>query len=85
MQKVVAELTDTHFPLLRLRKRSNELPWITKKIRKLWKRKVRLYKKKGGSDAWWETDRQLQECIEEARTGFVDRMLEDGNRGQSFY
>ena len=85
LQKVVAELSDKHFPLVRLRRRSNELPWITKRIRKLWKRKVRLYKKKGRSDAWWETDRRLQECIEEARCGFVDRMLEDGNRGRSFY
>ena len=85
LQGVVAELTDKHFPLVRLRKRSNELPWISKRIRKLWKRKIRLYKKNGRSDAWWEMDRQLQECIDEVRMGFLDRMLEDGTRGRSFY
>lgn len=40
-------LTDRYFPLVRVCKRSNEDRWIHFGIRKLWKRKLRLYKKEG--------------------------------------
>ena len=78
LELVVAKLTDKHFPLARVRKRSNEAPWITRHIRRLWKRKIRLYKKGGRCDKWWDTDRQLQERINESREAFVEKMLEGG-------
>ena len=81
----VGALTEKHFPLARTRKRSTEPPWITKRIKRLWKKKLRIYKKKGKNAVWWNTDHVLQEAITEARTGFVDRILEDGNSGRSFY
>lgn len=40
LEKVIEELTDKHFPLERVRKRSNESLWITKCVRRLWKRKI---------------------------------------------
>ena len=83
LEEAIGELTDRHFPLVRVRKRSNESPWITKRIRRMWKRKIRLYKKAGKSRAWWETERVLQESIAEARSGFVEKMLEEGNNGKA--
>ena len=71
LERVVGELTDKHFPLARVRKRSNEAPWVTGKIRRLLKRKIRIYKKRGKSDRWWETDRNLQAKIQESRETFV--------------
>ena len=47
LNEVMENLLEKHFPLARIRKRSNESPWITRKIRELWKRKVRLYKRGG--------------------------------------
>ena len=47
MEITIAKLTEKHFPLVRVRKRSNESPWITRGIRRLWKRKIRIYKKGG--------------------------------------
>ena len=78
-------LTDIHFPMERTRKRSNEHPWITQSIRRLWKKKIRIYKKGGRSHKWWDVDRRLQKEIEEARDQFVKRLLEDGNAGRSLY
>ena len=49
------------------------------------KRKLRLYKKGGRCEKWWETDRQLQERIDESRGAFVERMLEEGPSSRSFY
>ena len=63
--------------------RSNEAPWITRAIQRLWKRKIRLYKKAGRCQAWW--DKTLQAKINESRNGFVDRILEEGGTGKTFY
>ena len=43
---------------------------------------MRLYKKSGRCNRWWDTDRRLQAEIEEARNGFFDRLLEEGNGGK---
>lgn len=85
LRDTIGTLTDKHFPVARVRKRSNESPWITRKIRKLRRRKLRLYKKGGRSDSWWQTDRIMQTKIEESRNSFVDRMLDGGANGRSFY
>ena len=85
LEEVTSALTEKHFPLVRVRKRSNEDPWITRSIRRLWKKKVRLYNRAGKCAAWWETDAILQREIDAAKEGFVDRLLEDGGNGRSFY
>ena len=85
LEETFDTLTNKHFPLVCVRKRSNESPWITRKIRRTWRRKIRLYRKAGRSRAWWETERKIQAKITEARAGFVERLLEDGNNGKSFY
>ena len=48
-------------------------------------KKIRIYKKAGRSDAWWEVDRVLQEQIKSSRESFVEKMLEEGNSSKSFY
>ena len=52
LEQKIAALADTHFPLRRNRRRSNEDPWITRGIRRLWKKKLIIYKKGGRNDAW---------------------------------
>ena len=84
-EEIVSELTEKHFPLVRVRKRSNESPWITRHIRRLWKRKIRAYNKEGKSEKYWEIERTLQEQISSSREAFVERMLEEGNSGKSSY
>ena len=85
LEKKILELTDKHFPLQRVRRRSNEDPWITRHIRRLWKRKLRLYKKDGRSASWWATDAQLQDAIADSKELFVEKLLEEGGSGKSFY
>ena len=85
LEQKIATLTDTHFPLRRDRRRSNEDPWITRGIRRLWKKKLRIYKRGGRSDAWWATDAVLQNAIAESKENYVERLLEDGGNSRSFY
>ena len=84
-EKKLAELTEQHFPLARVRKRSNEDLWISRKIRRLWKKKIREYKKGGKTEKWWRADVALQEEIQTAKEEFVERLLEGGNSGRSVY
>ena len=85
LEGVIDKLTECHFPLVRVRKRSNESPWITWGIRRLWKKKIRVYKKEGKSQNWWDVDRVLQEKIDKSRAEFVEKILDEGNSGRSFY
>ena len=84
LEEVISNLTEKHFPLARVRKRSNEAPWITRNIRRLWKQKLRLYKKGGRCEKWWDTEHQLQKRIDESREAFVERILEEGNSSRSW-
>ena len=85
VRKAIDVLTEQHFPLVRVRKRSNESLWITRGIRRLWKKKIRIYKKEGRSQAWWDTDAIIQGKIEDSRNAFVEKILEEGNAGRSFF
>ena len=85
LEGVILELTDRHFPLVRVRKRSNEDPWIHQGIRRLLKKKIRIYKKSGRSQAWWDTDSLLQKEISDSKETYVEKMLAQGNSGKSFY
>ena len=67
LERTIARMTDKHFPKIRSRWCSNEPPRITHRIRKLWKKKCRIYKKGGRTDAWWRTDETMQEQIKKSR------------------
>ena len=85
LEMKIAELTDFHFPRRRVRRRSNEDPWITRRIRRLWKKKVRLYRKGGRCQRWWATDRELQMSIAESREAYVERLLDGGSNNRAFF
>ena len=85
LEEKIAELTERHFPLQRVRKRSNEDPWITRSIRRLWKKKIRLYRKNGKCAAWKETDKRLQTMIDKSKEEFVEKLLGEGGSGRAFY
>lgn len=59
-EAVILGLTDALFPLVLTRKRSTKAPWITHHIRKLWKKKFRLFKKKGKCGRWHEVNNEFQ-------------------------
>lgn len=84
LEEKIAELTEKHFPLQRVRRRSNEDLWITRNIRQLWKKKLRIYKKEGRTVEWWATDDKLQIAIETSKENYVEKLLEDGGNSRSF-
>ena len=72
----IARLTDKHFPLVTIRKRSNEKPWITNGIRRRAKKKKMIYREQGRSQAWRRADARLQAEINLKKQEFVEEVLE---------
>ena len=85
LEGAIASLTEKHFPLTRVRRRSNEDPWITRGIRRLWKKKIRYYKQAGKSKKWWAAEEKLQLAISKSKEEFVEKLLLEGSNGRSFY
>ena len=76
-ESVIQGITESHFPLISVRQRSNEDPWITNGIRRRAKKKRRLYRRRGRTAAWKKTDADLQADISEKRQEFVEKLLQD--------
>ena len=77
------QITDRHIPLVQVRRRSNEDPWITNGIRRRARRKRRLYRRKGRSAAWKRADEALQAEISQRRQDFVEELILDP--GKNYY
>ena len=75
-EQKIAALTDVHFPLRSTRVRSNEDPWITNGIRRRAKRKKRLYKRTGRSEAWKRADERLEREVAQKKQEFVDALVD---------
>ena len=82
-ESVIQSSTDSHFPLISVRQRSNEDPWITNGIRRRAKKKRRLYRRRGRTAAWKKADADLQADISEKRQEFVEKLLQDP--GKNYY
>ena len=68
-ERTLQKITDSYYPLITIRRRSNEDPWITNGIRRRVKRKRRLYRRCGRTRAWKKADDDLQAEIDQKKTG----------------
>ena len=80
----IEELTDRHFPYKTYRVRSNEYPWITHGIRRLTKKRKRLYRHEGKSRRWHEMRETTERMIEESKETFINN-IESNSSGDSAY
>ena len=84
-ESTIKTMTDKHFPLTTYRKRSNEDPWITHRIRRKAKRKRRLFRKGGRSQKWRAVTKSLETDIRESKESFVDELIASGGEGKDFF
>ena len=77
---LVKAFKDTLFPLVSVRKRSNELPWITQGIRKLARKKKRVYKREGKSLLWANAQARADYLIEASKEKFANESENGGPR-----
>ena len=51
-QSIITEALETFFPLVRVRRKTSDCPWINDKIRELIKDRKEIYGREGKSDKW---------------------------------
>ena len=79
------ELTDRLFPTVSIRCRDNEPPWITNGIRKLAKRKTRIYKREGKSVLWWRLQTQQDKMTEDSMADYVTGIERAGPNTRKYF
>ena len=79
-ETVLSSIVDRLFPFKTVRLRSNEAPWITNRIRRLFRRKCRVYKRDGKSRLWQQLQDRHAELLARSRKEFAERMKKGGVR-----
>ena len=84
-EKYTSGMVERLFPLKSVRYRDNEAPWMTEGIRRLSKRKRRVFKREGKSPFWFRLCDKMLEAIEKSKTDLVDRVAASGTSSRSYY
>lgn len=77
-------LTDELFPMMSMRVRSNEDPWVTNGVRRLARKKNRVYKREGKSRLWHQLQARMDHLIEQSKSEYVDNIEKSGSTKQYF-
>ena len=78
-ERILSQLADEHFPIVRRRVRSNEAPWVTDGVRSLQKKKKRVYKRDGKCRLWLTLQNKVDELLETSKQQFANKAKEGGN------
>ena len=70
----ISELYDQYFPERTVKTRSSDLPWVTKRIKRIIRRKKRRYKRSGKDRTWVYIDRFLQDELRQNRIRHLDKV-----------
>ena len=84
-EEKTSEMMNRLFPLTSTRHRSNEDPWITDGIRKLAKRKARVYRREKKSDYWQALQRRLSKLIFYSKQQFIARVRQGGTSTKAYF
>ena len=70
---ILSDLLDRHFPLKVSKKKSDDLPWMDDRARKLIRRKAAIYKSEGASARWQAARIGVEEYLEDRRERFLEK------------
>ena len=85
LESRVEELTDRFFPLQTVRCRSNDPPWITNGIRRLAKRKARIFKREGKSPLWIRLRDDQDAMMADSKSAYIERLEDSGTDTRAFF
>ena len=88
MTNTLDSLYKKNFPLKSFTVKTSDAEWMTKSIRRLSKKKKRLYTRKGKTKCWKELDAKIVAEIKEAKENLLEKVkkkvLDSGNSGSFF-
>ena len=80
---VLQHLYDKHFPLITVKTRSCDPPWITKRIKRKIRNRKREFARSGRSARWRKKKEECDRMIEESKKAYIEkvkkRIKEAGN------
>ena len=79
------EMTDRLFPKQSIRCRDTDPPWVTNGVRRMSRKKKRVWKREGKSRLWCTLRDCLELMIEGSRTDFVQKVLTGGHNSSAFH
>ena len=84
-QSWAGSLTDELFPVKTVRYRSNEAPWITDGVRRISRKKRRVYKREGKSRLWHTLQERQDLMIADSQSAFVDNIATHGTSTKKYF
>ena len=81
----MGEMTDRLFPLVKVKQRSSDPPWITNGIRRLSRRKARTYKEQGKSRTWLNMDYKMSQMVHNSKVTFVSNVKKGGTSTRKYF
>ena len=84
-ETMMTGVVDDLSPITTTKLRSNEDPWITDGIRRLYRKKCRVYKREGKSRLWCTLRDLGLRLIEESKAEYVDRAAAGGTSSRAYY
>ena len=82
-QNIINEGLDKFFPIRSTRRKSTDLPWINKAIRKKIRRRKLIYLKEGRSELWKWLKGITDDTIKKRKKGYMDNKKQQAS--QSFF
>ena len=86
-QKMTNELKDIHFPLKRISISPYDKPWITEELKSIRRRRQRIYRKEGRSEAYLELKCEFDTKLNAESDKYCNKIHEEvtnGKRGSSY-
>ena len=83
-EQITGEMTNRLFPEVTVRCRSNDAPWVTNGIRRLSKRKARVYKREGKSRYWFRLQDKMQDLTARSKGAFVGKVRGGGMSSRAY-
>ena len=77
-ERTLGGIVDRLFPWVTVKQRSNEAPWVTQGMRRLGKKKRRVYKREGKSRLWHVLQQKSDDLQLQSRDQYVDKATKAG-------
>ena len=84
-QAVMNKAMETFFPLVTVKRKSTDLPWMNARLRSLIKKRKGIYRREGSSDKWRKIKEHIEDIVKERRQRYLDSqkqglLVEDARR-----
>ena len=84
LEERIKTLLDKHCPVVEYKIRSNEAPWITHGVRRLARRRKRVYRREGKSRRWRRLTERSRRILRESKRTFIDDNTNGGSTRSYF-